>query len=301
MISDMFKSRKERLAESDLSEFVRPITDEEREKLQQTLLEMYRDLAEVCQKYDLIPFLCGGSALGAVRHQGFIPWDDDMDIAMSRADYNMLRKVFKKELSEKYVLNAPNYSSVAKARFPKIIKKGTVFQEIGTTSASGIDGVFLDIFIIDNVPDNHLLMLAKGVLCNAAEFISSCVYDYENLDDVAKHFHKKSGVFDFYIRMAVGNIFSIIPAANWFHGIDKIIRWENTSSRYCTIAQGRHHYFGEVLPRDIIFPPEYYDFCGIKVPLFRNVEYYLKNLYGDYMTIPSVENREIHYVKKLKL
>ena len=301
MISDIFKSRKERLAESDLSEFVRPITDNEREKLQQTLLEMYKELAAVCQKYDLVPFLCGGSALGAVRHQGFIPWDDDLDLAMSRADYDKLRRVFKKELSDKYILNAPNYSTVTKARFPKIIKKGTVFQEIGTVSADGLNGVFLDIFIIDNVPDHPLPRFFKGVVCNGAEFIASCVYDYENLDDLARRFHRKSGVLDYYIRMAVGRIFSIIPAANWFHAIDKVIRCKDENSRYCTMAQGRYHYFGEFLPRDTVFPPSYYDFCDIKAPLFGKVEYYLKNMYGDYMTIPPVEKREKHYVRELKL
>lgn len=293
-------NRRDRLSHSDLSEYIRPITAGEREQLQQVLLEMYRDLLYICEKYGIIPYLCGGSALGAIRHQGFIPWDDDLDIAMTRADFNRLTKVFHRELSEKYILNAPNCSADAKARFPKIIKKGTVFQEIGTTRKYPLNGIFLDIFIIDNVPDSYLLRHLKGAVCNLAEYLSGCVYDYENLDEDARHYHRQSGLLHYYVRMTVGKLFSFIPSANWFHAIDKIIRWKNDGSRDCTLAQGRYHYFGEMLPREDIFPPRYCDFCGLKAPVFHRVEHYLENMYGDYMVIPPAGKRESHHILELR-
>ena len=156
-------------------------------------------------------------------------------------------------------------------------------------------------FIIDNVPDNLLIRNVKGLACNIIEFISSCVYDYENLDDLAKRFHKKSGIWTYYIRMTIGKVCSIIPSSNWFHAVDKIIRWGDEHSRDCTIAQGRGHYFGEILPRDTVFPPSYRDYCDIKAPLFHDVNYYLSNLYGDYMTVPPEDKREQHFIKVLKI
>jgi len=96
-------------------------------------------------------------------------------------------------------------------------------------------------------------------------------------------------------------MFSFIPSSNWFHAIDKIIRWKDESSKDCTIAQGRGHYFGEIIPRNTVFPPKYSEFCGIQVPLFNDVEHYLENLYGDYMIIPPKDKRENHYIIDMKL
>lgn len=301
IMAHLFKNRKERLNQGDLSDITRSLTNQERFELQQTLLHMYKDLLTVCDRYGIIPFLCGGSALGAVRHNGFIPWDDDLDIAMTRSDFKKLAGIFHSELSDQYVLNAPNYSKNAKARFPKVIKINTVFQEVGTIKEPPLNGVFLDIFLIDDVPDNHMLRMAKGLVCNIEEFISGCVYDYENLDETAKQYHKRGGLLSFCFRLTVGKFFSFIPSSNWFHAIDKTIRYSDNNSRECTLAQGRFHYFGEILPREVVFPPKYVDFCGIKTPVFHNVDYYLRNMYGNYMELPAEEKRENHHIIDLKL
>ena len=110
---------------------LRKLTDDEIKKLRKTLLIAFQDFVNCCDKYDLKVILCGGSALGAVRHKGFIPWDDDMDVSMTRADFGRLKEVFEKELGDKYILSAPNYKNNARARFPMLLVKDTVFTEIG--------------------------------------------------------------------------------------------------------------------------------------------------------------------------
>ncbi len=72
--------------------------------MQKSILFMYKDLLQACRLHNITPYLIGGSALGAVRHQGFIPWDDDIDVGMTRVDYDHFVDIFYKELSDKYIL-----------------------------------------------------------------------------------------------------------------------------------------------------------------------------------------------------
>ena len=81
---------------------------EELLKLQQAMLVCAQEIHEVCRKHHLKLILQGGSLLGAVRHGGFIPWDDDMDFAMMRKDYEKFKRIFEKELGDKYRMSVPN-------------------------------------------------------------------------------------------------------------------------------------------------------------------------------------------------
>ena len=83
---------------------IRPISEEELKKLQTCLYDMAVDLDERCRKHGIKLFLVGGSLLGAVRHGGFIPWDDDMDLGASREDYEKLKEIFDEEFSDSYEL-----------------------------------------------------------------------------------------------------------------------------------------------------------------------------------------------------
>lgn len=277
------------------------ITEELRLKLQATILEMLLDLLSVCQKYDLQLTLVGGSALGAVRHKGFIPWDDDLDVAIPRKDYEQLKRVFEHELSSKYILDAPNYTSRCKSRFAKMLKKDTVLQEVIDVKKIEQCKVFLDIFVLDNVPESKIKRKIKGTVCNALEFISGQVQLVENMDSTLKELLKRSGGKSYYVRMFVGRVFSLCHSSKWFDLIDKIIQDKNDKSTFLTIATGRKHYFGEIIQRDKLFPLVEGEFEGHKVPVFLNEDYYLSNLYGDYMKIPPVEKREKHFIRKISL
>lgn len=275
------------------------IDDEMRKNIQCVLLEMYDDLANVCQAQNISLFLLGGSALGAVRHKGFIPWDDDLDVGMSRSDYEKFKTVFEEKLGDKYLLNAPNYIDLPKARFPKILKKGTVMCEIGDKKSPDAQGIFLDIFIIENTPDSNIARNVKGIISNMLEYIASQVYFYENKDETSIEFDKKVSPSGYYVRNLTGMLFSFYPAGKWFSIVDKFIQHKNSNSKYCNIATGRKHYFGEILPRKVYFDGTYGTFCGRKVLLPNDVDSYLKNLYGDYMQIPPPEKRERHFIEKI--
>lgn len=124
--------------------------------VQRVLLSMLKDVDAVCKKHDIPYFLNGGSALGAYRHQGFIPWDDDVDIAMLDSDYKRFLAVVVDELKDNYVVHAYGLKRCYNVLIPamKIRKKGTYVQEANTllkNKCSDSDGLFIDVFIYSYV------------------------------------------------------------------------------------------------------------------------------------------------------
>jgi lipopolysaccharide cholinephosphotransferase len=133
------------------------VTPAEADKLRSILLMMYNDVAKLCKENNLTLMLGGGSALGAVRHNGFIPWDDDLDLMMYRPDYDKLISLLESgALSDKYEFSAPNPHSISTNRFLMIYLKGTTLEEVGTSNLSVPKGIKLDVFAIVNVPSNKL-------------------------------------------------------------------------------------------------------------------------------------------------
>ena len=121
------------------------------------LLEMLKDIDKICQKYDIPYFMMGGSALGAVRHNGFIPWDDDADIAMLYEDYVRFVEVCKKEFpNEKYYFQCFETHKEYNVLIPamKIRKKGTYVKEknfLLENKCKDGDGLFIDVFVVDSI------------------------------------------------------------------------------------------------------------------------------------------------------
>lgn len=118
------------------------------------LLPMLVDIDALCRKHDIKYFLTAGSCLGAVRHQGFIPWDDDLDIGMLKEDYLKFIEVLKNELSEEYVFQCFDTHKEYNVTIPamKIRKKGTYVKEKNlflANKCSDGDGLFIDVFIYD--------------------------------------------------------------------------------------------------------------------------------------------------------
>jgi len=122
-------------------------------KVQLTQLEIAREIKRVCEENDIAYFLSDGSFLGAVRHQGFIPWDDDMDMAMPRKDYEKFCRIAPEKLKKEYCLQSwytdPNYG----LPFAKVMKRGTVYLESKKTRRLQENGFYVDIFPVDNMPE----------------------------------------------------------------------------------------------------------------------------------------------------
>lgn len=121
-------------------------------KVQLTLLDILKDIDKVCQKHNIAYWLDAGTLLGCIRHEGFIPWDDDIDIAMRRSDYNRFLEVAQKELGEGYFVQNWHTDANFGLTFTKVIKNYTVYSQFMNRNANAKQGFFIDIFPLDVYP-----------------------------------------------------------------------------------------------------------------------------------------------------
>lgn len=270
------------------------IGDEDRRKLHECLMKMYCDIKYVCDKYDISVALGGGSALGAIRHRGFIPWDDDLDLNMPRKDYEKFLEIMGKELGNEYEFSAPGTDCVDSPCL-KIYKKDTINYEIYENNK--YQGIWVDVFPIDKAPKYKCLQRIKGFIVDVFYFFNVSLFISQKDNPLVHQAYKLSNrVWRYYLAKAIGFLCPI-NYKNFYNMFDRFVS-NCSNGKYLTIATGRNKYAGECMMTSDLFPLREADFEGIKVNVYRNVEKYLANLYGDYMQIPPVEKRERHYTSK---
>ena len=121
-------------------------------KLHNCQLIIAREIKRICDENNIKYFIIAGTLLGAVRHGGFIPWDDDMDIGMLREDYEKFLEIAKKDLGDDFFLQTPETDKSYGLNFAKVLLKGTVLMEESTASNNAKKGIFVDIFPFDVAP-----------------------------------------------------------------------------------------------------------------------------------------------------
>lgn len=280
------------------------LSDDERARLKAFLLTMYKDLSVVCQQNNLTLLLIGGTALGAVRHKGFIPWDDDLDVCMPRSDYDKLVSLLQSGiLSEQYVFTVPSKNHDSKNNFLKIYRKKTTDAEIFEGEMPFPKGIYIDIFPVENAPAPSFMTSIRGFLVDLLSLISvSTLYAQYPCEEFTQYMKANHSAYKRYrLRMAVGKIALLFGKhAKWVYWNDKAAQY-NRETDFCTIPTGTKRYRGELLPKNYFFPVSTGEFEGISVLLPGNVDGYLTNLYHDYMTLPPVDKRERHFVYKFSL
>ena len=127
-------------------------------KLQDTELSMLKDFMELCDSHGLLYFGIGGTGIGALRHQGFIPWDDDIDIAMPRRDFEKFLRLAKKKWQGKYYILNNKTNENYPMMTTRLCKCGTVFQENVMRDVDCPFGIFLDLYVMDNIADGKLAL-----------------------------------------------------------------------------------------------------------------------------------------------
>ncbi len=296
------KSYKDLLNSLSEDSGLRQLTDYEVKKLRDVYIQTFRDLSECCQKNNLTVMMIGGTALGAVRHQGFIPWDDDLDVAMPRKDFEKFKIIFEKELGDRYILSAPNYKNNANNRFPMMLVKNTKFVEVEREPEDEGSKIKIDIFVIDNIPNNIIHRCMKGFWCTCLMFMASREETYEKQNKFLKKYMYKTleGKKAYNSRIKLGKVFSFFNFQQWADIVDLSFQYKKDSA-FMGIPSGRGHYFKEIRPSKTFLPVSEGRFEGLKVNLPGHPHDYLSNLYGvDYMNLPPEDKRERHLIMDIK-
>lgn len=242
---------------------------------QKEMLKMLKIIDDVCSKYGLKYTLVWGSTLGAIRHQGFIPWDDDADISMLWSDYKKLLQVWEKEVdTDCYFIqsydNDKKYPMLyPKVRSRKIDAKEKIFDQVGIE-----EGVWIDIFPVINISDNKIIEKFQRKFMAIANFLNHKYFYMSNskfLNENFNHVKLKSFLFRFFPDFLRCKMVKIIM--NKVAGVNK-------SKNVCVIGSESHTLIESKYYTNLVKTP----FENTELYIQEDWDEYLTKCYGDYMT-----------------
>ena len=278
------------------------LTDSDVKKVQQKLLEMADDIIGICEDNNLNYHLTGGSTLGAIRHKGFIPWDDDIDIDIERKDYNKLISIIKEKYPDKYYITYPHNTEGFATVATHVRLNSTIVRSCNDPTPEH-SGLAFDILVIENTYNNPILRRIHGFLSLGFGGIASC----RKFAKYKEHYLKiaegnKEATKAFKQKIFIGKLVSFLSLKRWiliYNGINSMCK--NNNSKYVTVPTGRHHFFGEMYERKDFCEYTRKEFEGRNWKIQKEYDKYLKHMYGDYMKIPDENHREQHVVLDFKI
>lgn len=256
------------------------MTAEEFKKLQKTELEILKEFDRVCREKHLKYSLYAGTLIGAVRHQGFIPWDDDIDVCMPRKDYDQFISIWNDTASEQYLIQNHKLAEGFRQSFTKIFKNHTTLLYSENPTSGIHHGINIDIFPVDRLPN--------GVLQRILFFTRCMRYQLY----IREYVPQKS---NWAVRLCCKMILFFQSKAKRNARIDKLLGFiskadDDTDCPLILIETMRT--LKRIYPADLFDNLIEMSFEDGKFMVFENFHDKLRIDFGDYMTLPPLEERE---------
>ena len=260
-------------------------SDETIHKLQELELMILKDFIAICEENNIEYFIYGGSALGAVRHGGFIPWDDDIDIIMFRKDYEKFKKVALSKPNNKYnflTSKTKDYFFL----FSKIMLKNTIFEEWWVNQVDFDLGIDIDIFVLDKVPDNKLKRFFHVKRCRVLDrLLAMSVIKFKGYPSLVQALANTGHAF-----LKLFNI----SRESLFDKTHKLLDKYNDKDCECVCDISALHH-PQIYKISDFKPGKTIMFEDVEVHCPNNLDSILTQIYGDYMKLPPKDERTNHF------
>ena len=257
------------------------LTEEQIVQLKAVELEILKEFIEICEKLKLRYYLMDGTMLGAVRHQGFIPWDDDIDVGMPREDYEIFIKKGADMLSDHLFLQNSDSDPEYLMCFSKIRNSNSTFIESSVHHLKINHGVFIDVFPLDYYPEERKQQRRLDWKKRLYDLRIASEFDLQNINKI------KRVVASLVLKTVFPSVKAVINKR------EKLIREVPKSGLLAN--------YGSAWGKKEIVPIEWFGegdtavFEGMEVKIPAQYDKWLTQVYGDYMQLPPVEKRVGHH------
>jgi len=254
--------------------------------LQRKELSIAKTVLEIAKQNDINCFCIYGTVLGAIRHKGFIPWDDDLDVALLREDYERFIPILKENLPDGLEVIDANYCEHYPVPFAKVHDVNTTFVEkISLDFKDRYSGVFVDIFPLDKVPDNELFF---NIYKLELKFWLDCNY--------AKKFEK----YDRHKTSKLKFVYDLIDKwiksqrSDYFLKKCESCMQKYNKRNFKRVGYAETTVAGVIYPKTLFAQICNYQFENTELPCPKDFDTYLKIEYGNYMQLPPEDQRHVH-------
>lgn len=262
------------------------------EELHQYGLEALKVFMSFCEEHHLTYYAIGGTLLGAVRHRGFIPWDDDIDLAMPRPDYDKLVRL-SGQFPKPFILEEYRYSKGFQSYFMKIRNENVTLTEAVTEETDKRCGYLIDVIPLDGTPDNSVLrkfyyakVLLLRFLCGAANVHTGILTSRPKWEQRVLRICRMLRLYKF------------LTVEKVYHKMDVLFQKQNVhKAKQIGTIMGAYK-IREIVPREYFGLEEedvFLEFEDVRLRAPVQYDVYLTHMYGDYRKLPPKEEQKIHY------
>lgn len=258
------------------------VPPEDLDKLRRKGLEILLYFKDICEKNNLKFYFCGGCCIGAIRHKGFIPWDDDVDIFMPREDYEKLAEIWEEQAdTEKYSYVRTTKDHFTRLQFAMISDNETTFIKTRQWDLDTNHGVRIDILPLDGCPN--------GRFARKMQIMWGLIYSMF----IVREAHSSKGkLFEIIGKILLAlaitdkNRYRVAKFAE-----KRMSRYKISDCEKITELCAWYQYMVNEYPKSAFEEQLYVDFEGYQLPIPVGYDDYLKMAFGDYMKLPPVESQ----------